>query len=102
MRRTAASLRHRRHRPGRRSISLREAPSFYVHRQCWISGDPDESTLPLVIRHVGADRFVWATDYPHSDHDASYMRELRELAERLPPDDRARLVGENAAVVYRL
>jgi predicted TIM-barrel fold metal-dependent hydrolase len=84
------------------TIPLAEEPSFYVRRQCWISGDPDESTLPLVVRHVGAERFLWATDYPHSDHDAHYMRELGELAARLPAADRAKLVGENAATVYRL
>lgn len=84
------------------TIPLAEEPSLYVRRQCWISGDPDETTLPLVVRHVGADRFLWATDYPHSDHDADYMRELRELAARLPTADRAKLVGENAAALYGL
>jgi predicted TIM-barrel fold metal-dependent hydrolase len=84
------------------TIPLAHAPSFYVHRQCWISGDPDESTLPLIVQHVGAERFLWATDYPHSDHDASYMSELRDLAARLPAADRAKLMGGNAAAVYRL
>ncbi len=84
------------------TIPLAHEPSFYVHRQCWISGDPDESTLPFVVQHVGADRFLWATDYPHSDHDATYMRELLELTARLPVADRAKLVGENVAAVYRL
>jgi len=84
------------------TIALREEPSFYVRRQCWISGDPDEGVLPLIIGYVGADRFVWATDYPHSDHDATYMTELRELAGRLPVDDRRKLLGGNVATAYRL
>jgi predicted TIM-barrel fold metal-dependent hydrolase len=84
------------------TIPLAHEPSFYVRRQCWISGDPDERTLPLVIRHVGADRFVWATDYPHSDHDAGYMQELAELTASLAPEERTKLVGANAARVYRL
>jgi len=84
------------------TIPLREPPSTYVRRQCWISGDPDERTLPLVMQHVGADRFLWATDYPHSDHDAGYMDELRELAATLPPDARAGLLGGNAALLYRM
>lgn len=86
----------------RLTIPLAEPPSFYVARQCWISGDPDEHTLPLLIRHLGADRFLWATDYPHSDHDATYMHELRELAARLPDADRSKLLGGNAATVYNL
>jgi predicted TIM-barrel fold metal-dependent hydrolase len=84
------------------TIPLREEPSHYVHRQCWISGDPDERTLPLVVAHVGAERFLWATDYPHADHDADYMAELGTLAAKLPPDARTRLVGANAAALYRL
>ncbi len=84
------------------TIPLAEAPSVYVARQCWISADPDERTLPLLVRHLGAGRFLWATDYPHSDHDAGYMEELHALAASLPPDDRARLLGDNAAAVYRL
>jgi predicted TIM-barrel fold metal-dependent hydrolase len=86
----------------RPTIALRDAPSTYVRRQCWISADPDEGVLPLVMEYVGPDRFVWATDYPHSDHDGGYMGELHALAERLPPADRAKLLGENAANVYVL
>ena len=84
------------------TIPLADLPSVYVARQVWISGDPDERTLPLLVRHVGAERFVWATDYPHSDHDASYMDELRALAEQLSVTERVKLVGENAATLYRL
>lgn len=84
------------------TIPLADAPSTYVRRQCWISGDPDESTLPALIRHVGADRVLWATDYPHSDHDDGYMAELHALAARLTDDERRRLVGANAAAAYRL
>ncbi len=84
------------------TLPLRELPSTYVRRQCWISADPDEQTLPPVIACVGDDRFLWATDYPHADHGADYMAELRELGERLPPTSRRRLLGENAARLYRL
>jgi predicted TIM-barrel fold metal-dependent hydrolase len=84
------------------TLPLRERPSTYVRRQCWISGDPDEHGLPGVIAYVGPDRFLWATDYPHSDHDARYMDELHALAAALPPESRRALVGENAARLYGL
>jgi predicted TIM-barrel fold metal-dependent hydrolase len=84
------------------TLPLKAAPSTYVRRQCWISADPDERGLPGIVEYVGADRFLWATDYPHSDHDARYMEELRELAAGLTPDARRLLVGENAARVYRM
>jgi predicted TIM-barrel fold metal-dependent hydrolase len=88
--------------PLRVTMPLRECPSTYVRRQCWISADPDERALPPVLEYVGADRFVWATDYPHSDHGADYMQELHALAEALAPDARRRLLGENVAHLYGL
>jgi predicted TIM-barrel fold metal-dependent hydrolase len=88
--------------PLRITMSLRERPSTYVHRQCWISADPDERSLPSVIRYVGGDRFLWATDFPHSDHGGTYMEELRELAADLDAPASRRLLGENAAHLYGL
>ncbi len=88
--------------PLRVTMSLAERPSAYVRRQCWISGDPDERSLPAAIAQVGADRFFWASDFPHSDHDGRYMDEVRELSERLDANARRLVVGENAARAYRL
>jgi uncharacterized protein len=88
--------------PLRVTFQLEHPPSTYVRRQCWISADPDERSLPPIIDYVGADRFLWATDYPHSDHGAGYMEELGELAAKLPAEARRRLVGGNAAELYRL
>src|SRR5439155_24158693 len=75
------------------TLPFSELPSPYVRRQCWISPDPDERALPQIIGYVGDDRFLWATDYPHSDHDAGYMEELRELAAALPAASGAPLLG---------
>jgi predicted TIM-barrel fold metal-dependent hydrolase len=87
--------------PLRVTMTLRELPSDYVRRQCWISADPDERGLPAVMDYVGADRFLWATDYPHSDHGADYVNELDELLGRLSPAAAAAIAGENAARLYR-
>ena len=48
---------------------LKMAPSEYFRRQGWISFDADESTLAFTARSplVGADRIIWASDYPHPD-----------------------------------
>jgi uncharacterized protein len=88
--------------PLRVTMSLRELPSDYVRRQCWISADPDERALPPILEYAGSDRFLWATDYPHSDHGADYVDELRELVAELPAETARRLVGGNAAALYRL
>lgn len=42
-------------------------PSEYFLRQCVISCDPDDDLAPWVIGRVGAERVVWASDFPHPD-----------------------------------
>ena len=82
------------------SVPLKEKPSTYFKRQCWISGDPDERALAHIIDYVGNDRFFWATDYPHFDHPGNFMEELEELVEPLSDVARNNLLGASAASVY--
>lgn len=84
------------------TMPLRERPSVYVRRQCWIAADPDESFLPAVVDIVGGDRVLWASDFPHSDHTSDYCRELDEVCRGLSPEAAHRLRGGNAARLYRL
>jgi hypothetical protein len=62
---------------------LKMLPSEYFRRQCWISFDPDEAMLGFTARSplVGADRIIWASDYPHPD--AKFPGVTDELAEAL-------------------
>jgi predicted TIM-barrel fold metal-dependent hydrolase len=85
-----------------RSTRLTDCPSTYFRRQCWISADPDERALGLIIEHVGAERFFWASDFPHPDHTGEYMDELRELLAPLSESTRRKVLGENVAQVYKL
>ena len=32
-----------------------------------VSFDPDEVALPFTAEHLGADKILWASDYPHPD-----------------------------------
>ena len=82
------------------SVPLKEKPSVYFKRQCWISGDPDERALAHIINYVGEDRFFWATDYPHFDHPGNYMEELQELVAPLSDTARRNILGDSAARVY--
>src|SRR5262245_40678879 len=85
-----------------RGVPLKEKPTFYFQRQCWISCDPDERSLVGVIPLVGEDRFFWASDFPHPDHAPVYIRELAELAELLPASARPKLLGDNVRQAYGL
>jgi predicted TIM-barrel fold metal-dependent hydrolase len=76
-------------------------PREYFQRQCWISFDPGEITAKILAPIVGADRFLWASDFPHSD--AKYpgvVDELRESTEGMDPGERAALFGTNALAMY--
>jgi uncharacterized protein len=78
-------------------------PSDYFRRQCWISFDPGERTAGVLGPLCGADRFIWASDFPHSD--AKYpgvVDELREANAGLEPDARAGLFGRNALEMYAI
>jgi len=85
-----------------KSVRLKEKPSYYFYRQCWISGDPDEKAFGHVVDFVGADKFFWASDFPHFDHPGNYMEELRELVEPMSESTRQKVIGENVAQVYGL
>ena len=82
---------------------LKLLPSEYFKRQCWISFDPDESTLAFTARSplCGADRIIWASDYPHPDAKfPGTTDELSEAIAELPHADQVRIAGANAAELY--
>lgn len=85
-----------------KSVPLKEKPSFYFKRQCWISGDPDEKALARIVDHVGDDKFFWATDFPHFDHPGNYLEALNNLVSPLSEKARKNLLGDSVAKVYGL
>ncbi len=77
-------------------------PSDYFRRQCLVSADPDESITADVVRHLGAQYFIWASDYPHIDASMGVVQEMRERVAPLPLEDRRLVLGENAVRFYGL
>ena len=84
------------------STILTLKPSEYFKRQCVVSADPDESITAAVVRHIGADYFIWASDYPHIDASMGVVREMRERLAPLPLADQRKVLGENAVRFYGL
>jgi len=84
------------------TVQLREKPSHYFKRQCFISADPDERTIAGLMPLVGEDKFFWASDYPHPDHPGNYLEELREMVEPMTESGRRGIEGENVARAYGL
>jgi predicted TIM-barrel fold metal-dependent hydrolase len=78
-------------------------PSEYMKRQCWISFDPDEAMLATTARSslVGAERIIWASDYPHPDAKfPGVTEELGEALEGLTFEQKQAITSESAIALY--
>jgi uncharacterized protein len=82
-------------------VPLKNKPSDYFRERVWISCDPDERTIPSLAERFGADRFMWASDFPHADHTPEYVDDLNELAGAFPNEsDRRLFLGDNARRLF--
>ena len=81
---------------------LKEMPSTYFQRQCWVSVDPEEKTIPAMVELLGEDKFLWASDYPHIDAHYGVVEELRGNIRSLPESAQRKILGENAVTLYGL
>ena len=82
---------------------LKMLPSEYFRRQCWISFDPDESMLAFTANSplCGADRIIWASDYPHPDAKfPGVTEELEEALEGLTYEQKRAITSESAIALY--
>jgi predicted TIM-barrel fold metal-dependent hydrolase len=76
-------------------------PSEYIKQGNWFFAmEPEEETLPYVIERIGADKIVFASDYPHWDgifpHVVSTIRGRKDISESA----KAKVLGENAKRFY--
>jgi len=84
-------------------VPLKEKPSDYFRTRVWISCDPDERTIPALAERFGADRFMWASDFPHADHTPAYIDDLAELAAAFGSEpDRRLFLGGNARALFAI
>ena len=81
---------------------LKMLPTEYFKRQCWISFDPDETTIPDMVKRYGADKFMWATDFPHWDASPAALEESKAAIASLPKGDQQKILGDNAAQVFNI
>jgi len=80
-------------------------PSEYFRRQCWISFDPDEAMMAMTAQSplVGAERIIWASDYPHPDAKfPGVTEELAEALEGLSFGQKRAITSESAIALYAI
>jgi predicted TIM-barrel fold metal-dependent hydrolase len=80
---------------------MKLTPSEYFARQCWISFEIDEPTLPALAPIIGADRILWGSDYPH--HDSTFPGAVDKLRATIAPlgaREQDQVLGTNALACY--
>jgi hypothetical protein len=88
---------------GRAVPWLTKPPSEYIRSdQVYFSFESDERTLGFVIDFLGGDRLVFASDYNHPD--ARFPEAVKAVTGRqgIPAAVLPKIMGENAAKLYRL
>jgi uncharacterized protein len=84
---------------------ISKLPSEYFRAQCWIGCEADEPNVAGLLDYVGAERVVWASDFPHPD--GKYPGLVDALLDGMAKNgiadaDVARYAGGNARALYRL
>ena len=82
------------------NTGLTTRPSEIFHRQCFISFEPVERSLPMVADIVGRKNILWATDYPHSDGFPDAVGYLRRM--NMPADLLSDVLATGAKRFYGL
>lgn len=93
------------HQEFRRQVPfLEERPSDYMKRQMWFATQPVEEPInpkylvETMEHYGGADRTLFASDWPH--HDFDHPRCLARLP--LTQEQRRKIMGENALSLFKL
>jgi predicted TIM-barrel fold metal-dependent hydrolase len=78
---------------------LKHPPSYYFHRQCYISTEVDDILVQDVVSRLGDDSIVLSSDYPHPD--SSFPHAIDEfLALDLSDDTKRKILWDNCARFY--
>jgi predicted TIM-barrel fold metal-dependent hydrolase len=82
---------------GYASLPLALKPAEYFQRQCYITAEQRERTLPAVLQLLGDERVMFASDYPHGDCIfPGAVDALRDRAD-IPDESKRKILGDNAA-----
>jgi len=90
-------------RPGGINRELyRDPADWFREGRAFVTFETDED-LPHLIKHLGEDGLMMSSDYPHGDPsaDETFVSKL-QMEEDIPEHVKVKLVGGNAARLYRV
>ena len=90
--------------PVRRTIRKRPSDYFRDGENFWVSFECGEQFLKYTIDAIGADRILYASDYPHEPSEEEILEELPEFLENpsYADDHKRQIVYSNAKRFYRI
>jgi predicted TIM-barrel fold metal-dependent hydrolase len=81
---------------------IEQRPSDYWHQNCWASFQSDLLGLRQ-LDVIGADRVMWASDYPHSEGTFGFSRRsMQSVIDAAGSQQAGRIVGGTAIDLYDL
>jgi predicted TIM-barrel fold metal-dependent hydrolase len=81
---------------------IKHRPSDYWHRHCWASFQSDRLGLSQ-LDYIGADRVMWASDYPHSEGTFGFSRRsIQSMIQMVGRETATKIVGGTAIALYDL
>jgi predicted TIM-barrel fold metal-dependent hydrolase len=83
--------------------NMKMKPSDYFRRQCWISFDPEEVTLELTARVIGAERILIGSDFPHPDaFYPNFVDLLLQVVHNLSAQEQQQILSGAARSFYKV
>jgi uncharacterized protein len=90
-------------RQGYEFPAISELPSFYFHRNVFLTFIEEPDALQHLRHRLGSDNIMWSTDYPHPVTAWPNSRRIvAEQFEGIPDAERQQIVCQNAARVWNL
>ena len=76
------------------------ASEYVADGNLFLSSEPDERLIPVVMDQLGTDCVFYASDYPHTDSKFPYSVKCIRERDDLPAGAMAKLLGTNASRYY--
>ena len=79
--------------------NVKMKPSEYFRRQCYISTEV-EPYLGDIIKYIGEDRVLFASDYPHPDHGPDITDEIVDMEALVSQPVLKKILSDNPRAFY--
>jgi predicted TIM-barrel fold metal-dependent hydrolase len=90
-------------RQGYQFPAITELPSFYFHRNVFLTFIEEEIALQRLRDVIGVENMLWSTDFPHPVTSWPNSRKIIDATFRgVPADERELILSGNAARVWNL